>query len=152
MKLLLYDNIEHRNELSYLLYKYMMEMHDECMGSASDAIDIMLKYNKHIYVLFRDNEMIGFLIMYINDQYGLSKPTAVNEYMYVLPSYRNGIATGYMMKQLAYYCNETSTDLIGYTYATSSNIYNAKKIGAEELGTIFKVSLEILKNKLRKYK
>ena len=150
MKLEVYDQLPHRSDLSTLLYKYFDEMEGGCYGSTTDALEDMISSNRHIYVLYRDKEMIGFIVMYINNQFNLAKPVAVNEYMYLLPNHRSKIATKYMLLQLLDYCNNLQVDLIGVTYNTSSNIANSRFINSEPIATVLRTPLEEITTKLNK--
>lgn len=149
MKLVAYT-FQNKYQLSLLLKDYVEETEGNCIGSPSTAIDIMLENDRHIYLLYKDTEAIGFIVMYVNDQYGLVEPTIVNEYMYLKPNHRTSVASKYMLLQTLDYCSKLKLDLIGYTYNDSSNIHNVKKLNGKEIGTIFKLSLDTINNKLNK--
>lgn len=144
-------NFQCKYQLSLLLREYIEEVEGECIGSTSVAIDSMLESGRHIYLLYTDdNKAIGFIVMYINDQFGLVRPSIVNEYMYLKPNYRTSVANKYMLLQTLDYCSKLNMDLYGYTYSSSSNIHNLKRLQAKEIGTIFKLSLDTVNNKLNK--
>lgn len=150
MRLVAY-NLQCKYQLSLLLIEYIDEVEGGCIGNTSAAIDSMLDSGRHIYLLYTDdNKAIGFIIMYINDQYGLLRPSVVNEYMYLKPQYRTSVASKYMLLQILDYCSQLNMDLYGYTYSSSSNIHNGKRLQAKEVGTIFKLSLDTVNNKLNK--
>ena len=150
MKLVAY-NFQCRYKLSLLLRDYIEEVEGTCIGNTSAAIDLMLENGRHIYLLYTDDDKaIGFIIMYVNDQYGLLRPSVVNEYMYLKPQYRTSVAGKYMLLQTLDYCSQLNMDLYGYTYSSSSNIHNLKRLQAKEIGTIFKLSLDTVNNKLNK--
>ena len=88
MRLVAY-NLQCKYQLSLLLREYIDEVEGGCIGNTSAAIDSMLESGRHIYLLYTDDDKaIGFTIMFVNDQYGLTKPIAVNEYVYLKPKYR----------------------------------------------------------------
>lgn len=150
MRLIAY-NFQCRYNLSLLLRDYIEEVEGTCIGSTSVAIDLMLENGRHIYLLYTDDDKaIGFIVMYVNDQYGLLRPSVVNEYMYLKPQYRTSVASKYMLLQTLDYCSQLNMDLYGYTYSSSSNIHNLKRLQAKEIGTIFKLSLDNVNNKLNK--
>ena len=150
MKLVAY-NFQCKYQLSLLLREYIEEVEGGCIGNTSAAIDSMLESGRHIYLLYTDDyKSIGFIVMYINDQYGLLRPSVVNEYMYLKPNYRTSVASKYMLLQTLDYCSQLNMDLYGYTYSSSSNIHNLKRLQAKEIGTIFKLSLDNVNNKLNK--
>lgn len=149
MKLVAYSsNDEYYTSL--LLRDYMLEMEGVCEGNTVKALHQMIEANRHIYVLYRDDEAIGFIVMYVNDQYGLLPAVAVNEYMYIKPKYRTSVATKYMLLQLLDYCRQLQLPLVGYTYNNSNNIHNSKVLECEEIGTVFKLPLPTMINKLNK--
>ena len=150
MKLVAY-NLQCKYQLSLLLREYIEEVEGGCIGNISAAIDSMLESGRHIYLLYNDdNKAIGFTIMFVNDQYGLLRPSVVNEYMYLKPKYRTSVASKYMLLQTLDYCSQLNMDLYGYTYSSSSNIHNLKRLQAKEIGTIFKVSIDLMNKKLNK--
>ena len=139
-----------RQQLQLLMYKYFNEMEGGCIGSCSDGLETMLKANRHIYVCYKDKEMVGFMVYYVNDQYGMTPPTAVNEYMYIEPNHRSSLVSKAILKHTCHYCNELSMDIYGTTYLTSSNINNIDRLGGTPVATVYKIPLEILQTKLRK--
>lgn len=149
MKLVAYSS-DDEYYTSLLLRDYMLEMEGVCEGNTIKALHQMIETNRHIYVLYRDDEAIGFIVMYVNDQYGLLPAVAVNEYMYIKPKYRTSLATKYMLLQLLDYCRQLQLPLMGYTYNSSSNVSNSKALDSEELGIIYKVPLKNMINKLNK--
>ena len=150
MRLVAY-NLQCKYQLSLLLREYIDEVEGGCIGNTSAAIDLMLESGRHIYLLYTDDDIaIGFIVMYVNDQYGLLRPSVVNEYMYLKPKYRTSVASKYMLLQTLDYCSQLNMDLYGYTYSSSSNIHNLKRLQAKEIGTIFKLSLDNVNNKLNK--
>lgn len=150
MKLVTYND-SYLDVLSQLLYDYMLEMEGKCIGSTQYAINQMDNNGRHIYLLLNDSDdVIGFTIFYINDQYGLLPPTIVNEYVYLKPNYRTSIASKYLLLQTLEYCSYFNYDLYGYTYNESSNIKNSKIVGGKEIGTIFKFNIDTIKKKLKR--
>ena len=150
MRLVAY-NLQCKYQLSLLLREYIDEVEGECIGNTSVAIDEMLESGRHIYLLYTDDDKaIGFTIMFVNDQYGLTKPIAVNEYVYLKPKYRTSIASKYLLLQTFDYCSQLNIDVVGYTYNHSSNIHNLKLLGSDVIGTIFKVSIDLMNKKLNK--
>jgi hypothetical protein len=150
MKIVVYND-SYKYQVSNLLYKYMLEMEHNCIGSTDEAIDMMIANGRHIYLLLDDKDIvIGFTIFYINNQYGLLPPTIVNEYVYLLPPYRTSVATKYLLLQMLEYCDYFNYDLYGYTYKESSNIKNSKVVDSIEVGTIYRVPIDNMKKKLKR--
>ena len=73
-----------------------------------------------------------------------------NEYVYLKPKYRTSIASKYLLLQTFDYCSQLNIDVVGYTYNHSSNIHNNKLLGSDVIGTIFKVSIDLMNKKLNK--
>lgn len=148
MKLISYE-YSHKQLLGKMLTDYFNEMEGGCVGSVNAAITTMLNNNRHIYLLFKGNKAIGFIVMYVNNQYGLTTPTAVNEYMYLEPEHRTSVASKYLLLQAFDYCSNMDMDLYGTTYLTSHNIHNMEVLGAKPIAEVFKIDLSTMNNKLK---
>jgi len=161
MKLVTY-NYSYKQQLSLLLLDYFNELHgDEVVGdvtTAGNMIKELINSNHSIYLLLDDNQesshndIIGFIIVYINDQYGMTKPIIVNEYMYIEPNYRSGRAILYLYTMLGIICDDYQCDGVGTTYSISSNINNNKKLGGIPIATTYRFPLKRVQQITKRYK
>ena len=146
----------YRGELSILLDDYFFEAHpDEYIGNpitTKDAIDKMVDSGRTIYVLFDYHTIVGFLVVYINDQFHLTKPTIVAEYMYLSPHYRGTIATMYLYLMLGKVSEQYGYDVIGNTLSSSSSTHNAKYNDHVEVARIYKSKHEDVVANYQRYK
>ena len=115
-------------------------------------IDFVLIQKKTIYLLVEKDELIGFLVVYINDQYGNLKPVVFNEYMYIKPEYRSGRAIMYLYAMLGMICEEHNCDGTGSTIVNSSNINNNKLLKGTVIAELTRFPLEEIKQKTKLYK
>lgn len=156
MKVVSY-NSSYKVKLASLLIAYFREVEpNRFTGSYTRAVDMIANATaegRTIYVLVDGNDVpIGFLIAYINDQFKMSKPYVVCEYMYIDPTYRSTLAPMYMYYMLGKICDDYEYDGIGITYNNSSNINNNERLGGKPLATTYTFDLETIRKHYNKYK
>ena len=137
---------DYKEQLTSVMYDYFTEVEDDVIGDIATAIDVMISYGRHIYLLLAEGKVIGFTVMYINDQYGLLSPVAVNEYMYIVPNKRSGRAIKELVSMVAHYCNELQLPCIAVTYNNSSSTKVALTTGAKEIGVVVRTDVTTLVN------
>lgn len=157
MKLETFNHVIHREELIDLFIKYFKEVHgDDYIGSrvkCNRMLQEMLTQNKTIYYIENtDGRMVGFLVMYINDQYGMTTPTVVNDYMYVLPEFRSGKAVMLLYAMIGIVCEDVGMDCVSSTFVQSANTSNNILVGGEPIMTTNLFRREKFKARLDKYK
>lgn len=85
MKLILFEE-KYRDELELLLIGFSKEIY----GVGACDVDSFINNHWCIYLAIRDDKVIGFSSFTINDYYGLRTSTIGNDYIYIIPKYRNG--------------------------------------------------------------
>lgn len=156
MRLERFNQVKNREELIYLFCDYFAEMHGEdFVGNevvANKMLQDMYLQNKSIYYVQNDdNRIIGFIVVYINDQYGMTTPTIVNDYMYVMPEYRSGKAVMMLYAMIGTICEENNMDCISSTFVQSANTKNNVLVGGEPIMTTNIFRLEKFRDRLNKY-
>ena len=146
----------YKGELSMLLDDYFFETHpDDYIGNpitSKDAIDKMIESGRTIYVLFDYHTIVGFLVTYINDQFHMTKPTIVGEYMYLAPPYRGTVATMYLYLMLGKISEQYGYDVTGTTLSDSSSTSNAKYNDHIEVARVYKAKHEDVVANYQRYK
>lgn len=136
--------------LAYLLRKYYNEVEGEVVGSISDGIDMLVQHGRAIYLLTTDDKPIGFVILYCNDQCGMSKLRAVVEYMYLLPAYRRSTGIRELLKAVGSYCIHNEVDCV-IPATTTNSVSVCKTLGGDVLGNVYTVPLTSIKSKYKDY-
>jgi len=139
------------------MVEYFREMHgDDYIGSrliCNRMLQEMSKQNKTIYyVLDNEHRPIGFIVVYVNDQYGMTTPTVVNDYMYVLPEYRSGKAVMLLYTMIGMICEDLELDCVSSTFTTSANTTNNVLVGGEPIMVTNLFKRSKFQNRLNKYK
>lgn len=142
--------------LTPLFYDYFRERHpDILVGSEVMArlmIITMLKNNNYIYyVQGTDGEVLGFVTMSVNDQFGMVSPHLVIDYMYVKPEFRGSRVTALLFGVVGHVADTMEMDCIGTTFVTSSNIRNAEVVKGVETATTYLYRREDFRNKYKTY-
>lgn len=148
----------YKDSLATLIHLYFLETHTQDyigdINKAKKMIDELL-LNKSIYVLVdssSNSSLVGFIITYINDQYGMTKAVVVNEYMYIKPEYRSSRAIAYLYFMLGTIAKDYNYDVLGTTFLSSSNTRNNELVGAVPIATVYKFPIETIDTKYNKYK
>ena len=152
---LLEDQKGLRLPLATLLCDYFKEtLKDNYRGSLEEAknlVDILLSLNNYIYLVLDDDKVVGFVTMYVFNQYGMSKEYLVVDHMYVVPDYRGSRTTLWLYTTIAKVMTDLDIDGVGTTYTTSANKHNNTLVSGEVIAEVTKVSLEDIKGKYKKY-
>lgn len=138
-----------------LVYDYFQERHPEVMvGNMETAYDMvlsMLDYNNYIYYVLKEGELAGFITMTINDQYGMTTPHLVVDYMYVVPEYRGTDVTVALFTTCAHISLTLGYNMIGTTLIGSSNINNTRHTQGEEFSRSYYYDMEKFKPTYERY-
>ena len=147
----IYDTAYYLDDLLQLVEDYFKELHGEDYVGNQDLIrDFIynsILNNKSLYTLHKTEEdkVVGWMLIYLNDQGGLTKPVAVMDYIYLRPDVRNGVAIAKMYRMMGDVCIDYNCDGLGTTFNTSSNINNNKIVGGTPLATVTQFKLEDIK-------
>lgn len=152
----MFDKNENKDQLISLFEEYFKEVHgDEYVGNyrlINKMLYDMFIYGKSIYYVEKDGEVIGFIVVYINDQYGMTVPVIVTEYMYVKPEYRSGRAVMLLYAMIGIVCEDYGYNCVSTTFITSANTKNNILVGAKPLAVVNEFKLDRFKSTLNKYK
>lgn len=122
-------------------------------SNSKNMIDMVTKDNKAIYLLLDSEDIpIGFIITYINNQYNMTTPYIVVEYMYITPLHRSGKAVMYLYTMVGAIVEDNELDVICSTYHTSSNIGNLNLVGGVPIATTYHIDQDTVINKYNKYR
>jgi hypothetical protein len=140
-----------------LLDDYFREVHRDNyhQPTPNEMLDIlhnMVISGKSLYLLLDKGIPVGFLIVFINDQYGLTDPVVYVDYMYIDPESRNGKAVLMMYTMVGMICDDTGYEAYGCTFTSSSNIGNNQLVGGEVVAKVTQFPMDKIKSKLEKYK
>ena len=143
-------------QLSSLLYDYFKERHDSILCGDSTIATIMvnklLELNNYIYFVQDDNQnILGFVTMSVNDQFGMVTPHLVIDYMYIKPEFRGSRATALLFGVIGHVADTMEMDVLGTTFITSSNIRNAEIVNGIETATCYLYRREDFKDTYKKY-
>ena len=139
-----------------LFYDYFKERHpDILVGSEVMArlmVITMLKNNNYIYYVQDDNQnILGFVTMSVNDQFGMVTPHLVIDYMYIKPEFRGSRVTALLFGVVGHVADTMEMDCIGTTFVTSSNIRNAEVVKGVETATTYLYRREDFREKYKNY-
>jgi len=154
MKIRLYEN-KYKLELQCLLCDYYKETNgDDYIGSlesASVMIDGLLTRNYFIYLAIDKGKVIGFTLLYINNQYGMTKSYIVVDHMYVLPSYRSGRAVLWLYTTIGKVMTDFGVDGVGTTLIGSSNKANNTYVSGKVIAEVTVVKLSDIRDTYKRY-
>ena len=155
MQVVKYNGI-HKTRLAILLCNYFMEMHPNSFNgsysTALDMIDVAIGEGRTIYVLEDKGIAIGFIIVYLNNQFNMTSNYVVCEYMYIDTDYRSTSATLHLYNMLGRISKDYNCDVLGVTLNSSSNINNIKRLGGTPIATTFIVDKEDVAKHYERYK
>lgn len=156
MKLEIFNGKQYRQQLINLFYNYFREVHgDEMIGTVSD-IDNMLDTfeleNKTTYLLLKEDVVIGFVTMFIHNQYNITPPVVYVDYMYVTESHRSSKAIMMLYVMVGEVCEDFDLEALGCTFVTSSNSRNNSIVEGQELARVTRFPREKIKKHLERYK
>jgi len=154
MKVVIY-NKHYRQGLALCLLDYYREMYDNTIGNLETAevlIDAYLSNNYWVYVVIDNDEVIGFMVCYVFNNYGMTNDYLVCENMFMVPSKRSSRATLLLFTTLGHVMTHTGLDCVSTTFNSSKNYDNIERIGGMPLATVMKVSLNAIGDRLQRYK
>lgn len=147
-------NIE-KIDIAFLFYDYFVERHHEHMRGTMDTsynmVLSMLEHNYYIYFVLKEGEAVGFIIMSVNDQFGMTTPHLVVDYMYVVPEYRGSDVTVALFTTGAHVALALGYNMVGSTLIGSSNINNTRHTQGEEFSRSYYYDMEKFKPTYEKY-
>lgn len=143
-------------QLSRLLYDYFKERHQDILVGDLTAATIMvnrlLAANNYIYYVQDDNQnILGFVTMSVNDQFGMVTPHLVIDYMCIKPEFRGSRVTALLFGVVGHVADIMEMDCIGTTFVTSSNIRNAEVVKGVETATTYLYRREDFREKYKHY-
>lgn len=145
----------YRKEMMFLIIDYFKERHDDYCGSSSKAISVLDYWaeSRMLYIVVDDKGMaVGFVVMYINDQFRMVAPKLVVDYMYVLPEFRRTRATQWLYVTIGKVAIELGLDCLGTTIiGNASNESNVELVGGKTIATINLMTRDSFKDKYKKY-
>lgn len=145
----------YRKEMMFLIIDYFKERHDDYCGSSSKAISVLDYWaeSRMLYIVVDDKGMaVGFVVMYINDQFRMVEPKLVVDYMYVLPEFRRTRATQWLYVTIGKVAMELGLDCLGTTIiGNASNESNVELVGGKTIATINLMTRDRFKDKYKKY-
>ena len=143
-------------QLSRLLYDYFKERHQDILVGDLTATTIMVNHllaaNNYIYFVQDDNQnILGFVTMSVNDQFGMVTPHLVIDYMYIKPEFRGSRVTALLFGVVGHVADTMEMDCIGTTFVTSSNIRNAEVVKGVETATAYLYRRDDFREKYKTY-
>lgn len=149
-------NDGYNTKLIQMMYDYFKEIHGDKLKGNKVTIEALIRsfeVEKTIYLLLNDKNLpIGFMVGFINDEYGMVDPHIVCEYQYIKPIYRSGNAILHLTHALAEICVKLKLPIVNTTYNSSSSTYNAERLGATTYSTTSIITLEQATTIYNKYK
>jgi len=160
LKLITKDNFEdlvpYSGDFVDILDDYFKEVHGDLYIGSKHTISIMIttmlfRENKSIYLLIDKEKPVGFLIVFVHEQYGITPPNLYVDYMYVTPNYRSGNAIMMLYSMVGNISEDLGMDVLGTTFVTSSNKRNNKLVGGEILAEVTYFNREKFNRTLNKF-
>lgn len=156
--------VEYKNEsinscdLSKMYVEYFKEMHEDIfIGTEDNAnllVDNLIKDSKLVYMLYDGNKSVGFITLFSNNQYGMTKPVLCLEYMYIRKEYRSTNAVLILFALVGDVAIKNDMDCIGTTFNTSANVGNNEILKGQIIAGVTHFKLEDVKtvtNRLIKF-
>lgn len=158
IKIELYNGNSDFNKASLcnLYWRYFNEVHSEDtigdFNTITNMIDAFDDLGKTTYVLFDEKQSIfvGFVTMYCNTQYGMTKPVIYVEYMYILPNYRNSIGVALLYSKIGEICMFNNMDCIGSTFTTSANSNNNRLVNGNIIAGVTHFKLQDIESNTKR--
>ena len=146
---------EYTNKFAMMLLDYFKERHEEDTianyNKAITMIDTLLLNKYLIYLVIDDNKnILGFLVMSLNNQFGMTKTFLVVDYMYTLKEYRGTKVTRLLFITVGKCSNDLQLDVLGTTLEGSSNVHNSEIVNGERVGHLFRYRREDFDYKYKK--
>ena len=148
---------KYEDQFALAIDSYFREMHPtEYVGDLDKARELIsdLSTTEGSRILLAVNEkreLEGFVTVSSSDQYGMLLPSLFVEYMYIVPSKRNGRMVALMYAALAKLAGTLGMEITSSTLSDSKNISNAEVVGASAYCTMYRFTQEVLNNINIKY-
>lgn len=155
-------NNEHmyfRYNIAVCILDYFKERHgDNHCASLDKAITMMDNLENYGYMLYfvvdntKEDIVVGFVILHIDNQYGMVNEYLVVDYMYVIPSYRNRLATRLLFTTVGKCSLDLQLDVVGCTLlGNNNNVGNVSSVGGKTIGMLQTIARQDFIDKYKKY-
>lgn len=146
----------HKASLCSLYLKYFDEVHKEdTVGNYITVLDMVNAFEdmgRITYLLLDEEHKIhtGFVTMFCNTQYGMTKPVIYVDYMYVLPEYRNGISVALLYAKIGEVCLCNDMECLGTTFTTSANNNNNRLVNGNIIAGVTHFKLQDIESNTKR--
>lgn len=148
---------KYEDQFALAIDSYFKEMHPtEYVGNLDKARELIsdlstIEGSRILLAISTKGELEGFFTVSSNDQYGMLIPSLFVEYMYIIPSKRNGRMVALMYAALAKLAGILGMEITSSTLSSSKNISNAEVVGASAYSTMYRFTQEVINNVTNKY-
>jgi len=119
---------------------------------ANSFIDKYIQNGNYIYlVVDKEDNITGFVFMYINNLYGFSKNYLVIDHMYIKQKFRGGKTTKLLFIMIGKVMKDLELDAVGTIYLNSSNKDNITKFDYKDIATVVTVKKDSIGKQYKKY-
>ena len=154
-------NNEHmyfRYNIAVCILEYFKERHsDNHCSSLDKAITMTDNLESYGYMLYfvvdnnKEDIVVGFVILHIDNQYGMVNDYLVVDYMYVIPSYRNRLATRLLFTTVGKCSLALQLDVVGCTLlGGNNNVGNVNSVGGKTIGMLQTITRQDFIDKYKK--
>lgn len=150
------NNEFHKASLCGLYWMYFDEVHKEdTVGNYNTVLDMVNAFEdmgRITYLVLDEKHQIytGFVTMFCNTQYGMTKPVIYVDYMYVLPEYRNGISVALLYAKIGEVCLCNDMDCLGATFTTSANSNNNRLVNGNIIAGVTHFKLQDIESNTKR--
>ena len=148
---------KYEDQFALAIDSYFKEMHPiEYVGDLAKARELIsdlstIEGSRVLLAISTKGELEGFITVSSSDQYGMLVPSLFVEYMYIIPSKRNGRMIALMYAALAKLAGILGMEITSSTLSSSKNINNAEVVGASAYSTMYRFTQEVINNVNNKY-
>lgn len=148
---------KYEDQFALAIDSYFKEMHPtEYVGNLDKARELIsdlstIEGSRILLAISTKGELEGFITVSSSDQYGMLVPSLFVEYMYIIPSKRNGRMVALMYAALAKLAGILGMEITSSTLSSSKNISNAEIVGASAYCTMYRFTKEVLNGISDKY-
>ena len=150
------NNEFHKTSLCSLYWMYFDEVHKEdIVGNYNTVLAMVNAFEdmgRITYLVLDEKHQIytGFVTMFCNTQYGMTKPVIYVDYMYVLPEYRNGISVALLYAKIGEVCLCNDMDCLGATFTTSANSNNNRLVNGNIIAGVTHFKLQDIESNTKR--
>ena len=150
------NNKPHKESLCSLYWMYFNEVHKEdTVGNYNTVLDMVNAFEdmgRITYLVLDEKHQIytGFVTMFCNTQYGMTKPVIYVEYMYIRPEYRNGISVALLYAKIGEVCLCNDMDCLGATFTTSANSNNNRLVNGNIIAGVTHFKLQDIESNTKR--